>query len=882
MKNTKIKLLAIVMVVALLTGVISFMAFATETTPLGYSASRVVKKDVTGITNIKDFDTASDKTEYVVSDLDGLNKLATVVAGGKTLAGVTVYQTANISGKGLGENGANAPFAGIGTNATKIFAGTYDGQGYYVNDLTIKDTANNWIGFFRTASGTIRNVVLGDNFIVDATKSQVGGLVGAVRPGATPAVIDNCYVAATVKAGGNLSGGVVGQADWDAAQDPNATIKITNVTFNGSATIAGGRAGGLLGRAAAVALEIDNCVVAGTLLTGTAETPKASADADGSGLKKVSAFGGFVGETTKAADKISIKNSVNVANITSGYAAAAFVGSLPKNSGATIVNCTNYGTITNTVASGTTVKIGEADFVMEYHSALVGFVKNEGVTLVIGDDSKNLAGQTAPAFEKVNFKPAVVTVGGYSAAAVVKKDTTGMTDIKNYLDATNKTEYALSDLEGLQTLAALVTKGTTTFEGVTIYQTANIIGGGAEDPASNFAGIGKPKFDDATKTFAGTFDGQGYVIDYININGAAPAGFFNNLNGTARNIVLGEHIVVKGTNKTGGLVGEVRAKKDTPTVIENCYVAVTVEASGQLSGGVVGQADYDKEKGENAKLIMKNVTFNGKMTSGTGRSGGLLGRAAAIDLEIDSCVVAGTLLAGTAEAPAKTTEINAQGSLDIKKVSSCAGMVGETTKGADKILIKNCVNFATVTSGYAGVAILGSLPVGAGATIENCYNYGTVTSTVASGSGIKVADKDAGGNAIEVDILMKYHSALVGYIYNTDANLVIDAASANKAGETAPTFEKVDFSSIKPTTPPEETTPEETTPEETTPEVTTPEETTAKDTTAAETTAKTPEETTGTGADTEKKGCGSVVGGAIALIVSVAGGAMMVVRKKKD
>ena len=874
MKNTKIKLLAIVMVVALLTGVISFMAFATETTPLGYSASRVVKKDVTGITNFKDFDANSDKTEYVVSDLEGLNKLATIVTGGKTLAGVTIYQTANISGKGLGTDGANAPFAGIGKDLNKIFAGTYDGQGYYVNDLTVKNTSSNMVGFFNTAKGTIRNVVLGDNFIVDTTKSQVGGLVGAVRPGATPAVIDNCYIAATVKAGGSLCGGVVGQADWDAAQDPNSAIKITNVTFNGSATIAGGRAGGLLGRAAAVDLEIDNCVVAGTLLTGTAETPKASADADGTGLKKVSSFGGFVGETTRGADKISIKNSVNLANITSGYAAAAFVGSLPKNSGATIVNCTNYGTITNKVASGTTVKVGDADFVMEYHSALVGFIKNTGVTLVIGDDSKDLAGQTAPAFEKVNFKPAVVVVGGYSAAAVVKKDTTGMTDIKNYLDATNKTEYTLSDLEGLQTLAALVTNGTTTFEGVTIYQTANIIGGGADDPASNFAGIGKPKFEDTSKTFAGTFDGQGYVIDYINITGAAPAGFFNNLNGTARNIVLGEHIVVKGTNKTGGLVGEVRAKKDTPTVIENCYIAVTVEASGQLTGGVVGQTDYDKDKGENAKLIMKNVTFNGKMTSGTGRSGGLLGRAAACDLEIDSCVVAGTLLAGTAEAPAKTAEINKEGTFDIKKVSSCAGMVGETTRGADKILIKNCVNFANVTSGYAGVAILGSLPVNAGATIENCYNYGTVTSTVASNTGVKVND---------VDIMMKYHSALVGYIYNTGANLVIDAASADKAGETAPTFEKVDFSSIKPTTPPEETTPEETTTEEvTTPEVTTPEETTAKDTTAAETTAKTPEETTGTGADTEKKGCGSVVGGAIALIVSVAGGAMMVVRKKKD
>ena len=56
-----------------------------------------------------------------------------------------------------------------------------------------------------------------------------------------------------------------------------------------------------------------------------------------------------------------------------------------------------------------------------------------------------------------------------------------------------------------------------------------------------------------------------------------------------------------------------------------------------------------------------------------------------------------------------------------------------------------------------------------------------------------------------------------------------------------------------------------------------------KDTTAAETTVKAPEETTGTNAGTtDKKGCGSVVGGTIALIVSVACGAMLIARKKED
>ena len=84
----------------------------------GYSSAAVVKKDTAGITNIKDFDTASDKKEYVVSDLEGLNKLVSIVnTSKKTLEGVTIYQIANISGKGLGTDGADATFAGIGKSA---------------------------------------------------------------------------------------------------------------------------------------------------------------------------------------------------------------------------------------------------------------------------------------------------------------------------------------------------------------------------------------------------------------------------------------------------------------------------------------------------------------------------------------------------------------------------------------------------------------------------------------------------------------------------------------------------------------------------------------------------------------------------------------------
>ena len=870
----------------------------------GYSSAAVVKKDTAGITNIKDFDTASDKKEYVVSDLEGLNKLVSIVnTSKKTLEGVTIYQIANISGKGLGTDGADATFAGIGKDSNTTFSGTFDGQGYIINNLVISGTTP--AGFFITSNGTIRNVVLGDGILVKG-KGKVGGLIGEIRTRTgTTVLVENCYVAATVEASTSGAGGVIGQIDWDTQKGATPSkVIMKNITFNGKLTVVGGRCGGLLGRAAECDLEIDRCVVAGTLYAGTADAPAQTAEiytqkVGSKDIKKVSSCAGFVGETTRGADRNLIKNSINLANVTSGYAGVAFLGSLPVNAGATIENCTNYGTVTSKVPSGTVIQVADkdadgnaikADIEMKYHSALVGYVFNTGSNLVIDAASTDKAGQTPPAFETVNFKPAVMVVGGYSAAAVVKKDTAGITDIKDYDSTNKKTEYVVSDMAGLQTLAYVVSTGDT-LEGVTVYQTANIIGGGVEDATSNFPGIGK----DSNKIFSGTFDGQGYVIDNFLINGATPSGLFITANGTIRNVVLGDKLVIKGKGKVGGLIGEIRTRTGTTVLVENCYVAATVEASTSGAGGVIGQIDWDTQKGATpSKVIMKNITFNGKMTAVGGRCGGLLGRAAECDLEIDSCVVAGTLYAGTADAPAKAAEIYAKkvGSQDIKKVSSCAGFVGETTRGADRNLIKDSVNLATVTSGYAGVAFLGSLPVNAGATIQNCYNFGTVSSAVPSGTPIKVADQDKDGNAIQVDILMKYHSALVGYIFNTGANLVIDSDSADKAGEKAPDFEKVDFSAIVPpavedTTPevttPEVTTPEETTTEEaTTPEVTTEADTTAKETTAADTTAKAPEETTGTDAGADEKGCGSVVGGTIALIIAVAGGAMLITRKKED
>ena len=72
MKKTNTKLLAVLMTLALLISAVCFMTAATEptTAALGYSASRVVKKDTTGIPDIKDYanNNTAKLSEYSIAE----------------------------------------------------------------------------------------------------------------------------------------------------------------------------------------------------------------------------------------------------------------------------------------------------------------------------------------------------------------------------------------------------------------------------------------------------------------------------------------------------------------------------------------------------------------------------------------------------------------------------------------------------------------------------------------------------------------------------------------------------------------------------------------------------------------------------------------------
>lgn len=164
---------------------------------------------------------------YVVGDIDGngeYNNLyyiysargfayfANQVSLGNTYAGETVYLCTDIN-----LNGSSYKWTPIGISSNgnaNYFAGTFDGQGYSIYNMTISGTyggTNNygqWAGLFSNInSATIKNVNL-VNVDVSYTGqgANVGGLVGLSRNSS----ILNCSVSGSVTGNGDVNGNLQG------------------------------------------------------------------------------------------------------------------------------------------------------------------------------------------------------------------------------------------------------------------------------------------------------------------------------------------------------------------------------------------------------------------------------------------------------------------------------------------------------------------------------------------------------------------------------------------------------------------------------------------------------------------------------------------------
>lgn len=164
-------------------------------------------------------------------------------------------------------------------------------------------------------------------------------------------------------------------------------------------------------------------------------------------------------------------------------------------------------------------------------------------------------------------------------------DASALPDIKDYPQSGN--EYKVTDVEGMKKIADLVNRENKDLSGVTIYQMADI-----DFAGTAFDGIGV--YGRGTDVaFAGTFDGNGFVIENLFIHGISYVGLFNYASSSAilKNIGVASGLVVGG-EYAGVICGLASGVK-----LINCWNAATIfggsrsgAGAGSLTGNTSGSA----------------------------------------------------------------------------------------------------------------------------------------------------------------------------------------------------------------------------------------------------------------------------------------------------
>ena len=217
----------------------------------------------------------------------------------------------------------------------------------------------------------------------------------------------------------------------------------------------------------------------------------------------------------------------------------------------------------------------------------------------------------------------------------------------------------------------------------------------------DFVPIGSP--------FTGTFDGQGFTIDGLDVNASEFAGLFGYADGaTIKNLTVKGDIAAAGTGGwiyAGGIVGDMYE-----TEITNCHFDGNVSAAGTgdaaFAGGIAGWSYL-------SKIIGCSNTGSVTATSETDQAGagGIVGWANST--EIIDCYNTGPVSAAT-ETP----------------VAYAGGIVS----GMNETEIIDCYNTGPITAGGdTGDAFAGGI---AGWTneyeITGCYNTGPVSAATDS------------------------------------------------------------------------------------------------------------------------------------------------------
>lgn len=226
--------------------------------------------------------------KYHITSADDLKTFAAMVNNGTEFSGDTIVLDKSIA---LTEN----PWTPIGNAETKLFKGTFDGNGHEITGLKI--TSGSYIGLFGYvgAGAVIRNVNLVGASV--SGESRVGALIGCIVGDAT---VSNCSVdsASKVVGSGSNTGGLIGEAIG------NITVNLDHLTNHAAVentADANSRAAGIIAQVTRGAnVTISNCENRGPIKTNNG-------------------YAGGIVAAKQGGSKVSFENCSNAGTLTGNY-----------------------------------------------------------------------------------------------------------------------------------------------------------------------------------------------------------------------------------------------------------------------------------------------------------------------------------------------------------------------------------------------------------------------------------------------------------------------------------------------------------------------------------------------------------------------------------
>lgn len=390
------RIIAIVLTAILAMGIaIPAMAADAQITAdiVGYSDARVVAKEgLDALPSIAEY-IANPQTEAKEFKVSTPLELVALSIAEDRFSGITIYLANDIDMTGINNF---KPIGGGNSEAKTVpFRGSFDGQGYTIDNLVVDYGSTQHVGLFGNVQGaTIKNVVIGEGCSFKGgarTAGIVGGITGDKGVNTT---VDNCWNKATVTGAAAMVGGIVGYSSVTGENSFNAagskvtlaefneatgvsTHTITNCTNTGAITATTRDAGGIVGTSN-VKITVTNCRNAGAVESKGMDAAKRGT-------------GGIVARlySTQATEASVISGCINNGSVTvDKYSVGAILGTADSHK-VNITGCKNFGAI----STGSAATEGTASAVCGYsmQSGNVTESNNAGGTTAVTDATLEVA-----------------------------------------------------------------------------------------------------------------------------------------------------------------------------------------------------------------------------------------------------------------------------------------------------------------------------------------------------------------------------------------------------------------------------------------------------------------------------------------------------------